>query len=69
MLRKRSGVLMPPQTSVARHFCRIDAEGQPYCTCGWSEYGHFDSGGARFAEIHHLMEVGASWANLMADQR
>ena len=48
------------------HHCRIDGEGQPQCTCGWRERGRFSSGGARSAEIAHLISVGATWADPLA---
>jgi hypothetical protein len=69
--RRRSGV--QPRPAPAResehHFCRTDPAGQPCCTCGWSEHGHFDSGGSRAAEIDHLISVGAHWADAIGSQR
>lgn len=53
----------------APHFCRINGLGQPTCTCGWAPGGHFDSGGARHAEIDHLISVGRNWSAMLADQR
>jgi hypothetical protein len=50
------------------HYCRIDTEGQPQCTCGWHEMGPFISGGARYAEIDHLISVGAKWADPLSIQ-
>ena len=48
------------------HYCRIVGEGQPRCTCGWGGRGQFTSGGARNAEIDHLISVGATWADPLA---
>ena len=58
--RSREGIFA--RTDARVHCCRIDAKGQPRCTCGWHEQGQFTSGGARCAEIDHLISVGATWA-------
>jgi hypothetical protein len=50
------------------HYCRVDRDGHPRCTCGWHERGPFTPGDARSAEIDHLIAVGATWADRLSLQ-